>query len=184
MRYFFSREDPPHTRVLLIESGSRSLIERVLPHLHRQFGPDVEVDLVTCYAGLPRGFDAGTTVFRVFDYATPEKRRELVRQLKARGYSSAGIICSAEPIMTKWKWMLAARLPAKFFIMNENGDYFWVHRHNWKTIKRFTLVRSGLAGEGALRTMGRLLVFPFSLIFLILYALVVHARRRLRMAFR
>ena len=184
MRYFFQPEDPPHTRVLLIESGSRSLIENVLPHLRRQFGDDVEVDLVTCYAGLPAGYDAGTSVFRVTDYVSPESRAELVRQLKARGYSSAGMICSGEQIMTKWKWMLAFRLPAKFFIMNENGDYFWVHRNNSKIIKRFMLVRLGLAGEGSLHTIGRLLVFPFSLLFLVLYALTVHTRRKLRMAFR
>ena len=184
MRYFFQREDPPHTRVLLIESGSRSLIEGVLPHLHRQFGPDVEVDLVTCYAGLPAGYDTSTTVFRVTDYVTPESRADFVRHLKARGYSSAGMICSAEPIMTKWKWMLALRLPAKFFIMNENGDYFWVHRDNSKVIKRFMLVRLGLAGEGSLHTIGRLVMFPFSLLFLMLYALTVHTRRKLRMAFR
>jgi hypothetical protein len=32
--------------------------------------------------------------------------------------------------MTKWKWMLAARLPGKVFVVNENGDYFWLdHGH-------------------------------------------------------
>ena len=184
MRYFFQREDPPHTRVLLIESGSRSLIETVLPHLRRQFGDDVEVDLVTCYAGLPKGCDSRTTAYRVTDYATPESRSELVRTLLARGYSSAGMICSGEPIMTKWKWMLFVRLPARFFVMNENGDYFWVHRDNWNTIKRFVRARLGLVGEGSLRTLGRLLIFPFSVLYLILYALAVHARRKLRMAFR
>lgn len=184
MRYFFQREDPPHTRVLLIESGSRALIENVLPHLRRQFGDDVEVDLVTCFAGLPAGYDSRTTVWRVTDYATPESRAEFVRKLKAGGYSSAGIICSGEPIMAKWKWMLFVRLPAKFFIMNENGDYFWVHRDNWNTIKRFARARLGLVGEGSLRTVGRLLIFPFSVLYLVVYALAVHARRKLRTAFR
>jgi hypothetical protein len=184
MRYFFQREDPPHTRVLLIESGSRRLIEIVLPHLRRQFGDKVEVDIVTCYAGAPAGYDERTKIYRVSDYGTAEGRAELVRDLKARGYSSAGMICSAEPIMTKWKWMLAARLPARLFIMNENGDYFWVHRDNWSVIKRFARARMGLVGEGTLRTLLRLLLFPFSLAFLILYALTVHARRKLRLAFR
>jgi hypothetical protein len=184
VRYYFQRADPPHTRVLLIESGSRALIENVLQHLRRQFGDDVEVDLVTCFAGLPEGYDSRTTVFRVTDYATPESRSAFVRTLKTRGYSSAGIICSGESIMTKWKWMLFARLPVKFFVMNENGDYFWVHRDNWHTIKRFARARLGLVGEGSLRTVGRLLFFPFSVLFLMLYVLVVHVRRRVRLALR
>lgn len=170
--------------MLLIESGSRSLIEPIPAHLQRHFGQKVEIDLVTCFDGLPAGFDSATTVYRVMDYGSPESRRDLVRLLKARRYSAAGMICSAEPIMTKWKWMLALRLPAKFFIVNENADYFWVHRDNAKTIKRFMLARLGLAGEGSLRTLGRLLIFPFGLLYLILYALAVHARRKLRMAFR
>ena len=181
MRYFF-RRDPPLTRVLLIESGSRSLIEGLIPHLHAMWGPGVQIDLVTCYAGLPAGYDPSTTVFRVGDYGTREGRRRLVRELRARDYSFAGMICSAEPIMTKWKWMVALRLPAKFFIVNENGDYFWVQRSNTQTIRRFAMVRMGLAGEGSVRTTGRLLLFPFSLVFLIVYAVFVHARRRLRMA--
>jgi hypothetical protein len=184
MRYFFHRGDPPHTRVLLIESGSRWLVENVLKHLRTQFGDEVEIDIVTCYAGTPAGYDARTTVYRVSDYPNKESRAQFVRQLKSRGYSSAGMICSGEPIMSKWKWMLFLRLPAKFFIMNENGDYFWVHRDNSEVIRRFTRARLGLVGEGALRTIARLLSFPFSLLYLILYALAVHTRRRLRMAFR
>jgi hypothetical protein len=171
------------TRVLLIESGARSLVEGLIPHLHAMWGPEVQIDLVTCYAGTPAGY-GGATVFRVADYGSREGQLRLVRELRARGYSFAGMICSAEPIMTKWKWLIALRLPAKFFIVNENGDYFWVQRSNARTIRRFALVRLGLAGEGSLRTTGRLLVFPFSVLFLILYAAFVHARRRLRMAFQ
>lgn len=94
------------------------------------------------------------------------------------------MICSAEPIMTKWKWMVALRVPAKFVILNENDDYFWRHWDNRDILRRFELVRLGLGGAGALHAAGRLLIFPFSLLFLVLYACVVHLRRRLRMAFR
>ncbi|HWE48253.1 MAG TPA: hypothetical protein VG273_00585 [Bryobacteraceae bacterium] len=181
MRYFFRRNDPPLTRVLFIESGARSLSEGVLRHLHNAWGKTVEIDLVTCYDGLPAGWSPGTTVFRVADYNSPEGRRRLTRELRARNHSFAGMICSGESIMTKWKWLIALRVPAKFFIVNENGDYFWVQRANSRIIRRFMLVRLGLEGEGSLRTIARLLIFPFSLLFLILYALAVHARRRLRM---
>lgn len=185
MRHFFSRRDPPLTRILFIESGSRSLSEGLLPHLRRTWGETVEIDLVTCYEGLPAGWPAATSAFRVGDYGTtPEGRRKLIEELKVRNHSFAGMICSGQPIMTKWKWLIALRLPAKFFIVNENGDYFWVERANTQTIRHFILVRLGLEGEGSLRTVARLLMFPFSLMFLILYALAVHARRKLRMAFQ
>jgi hypothetical protein len=184
VRHFFTQKDLPLTRILLIESGARSLVEGLTPHLHTLWGPDVQIDLLTCYAGLPAGYSESTTVYRVSDYGSREGRQRLIRELRARRYSFAGMICSAEPIMTKWKWMVAFRLPAKFFIVNENGDYFWVQRSNMRTIRRFALIRMGLAGEGSLRTTGRLLIFPFSLLFLILYAIFVHARRKLRLAFQ
>ena len=82
--------------------------------------------------------------------------------------------------MTKWKWVLAARLPAKIFILNENGDYFWLDRGHLTTIRQFVLFRAGLTGAGAVRTLARLVSFPFTLLYLILYALTVHLRRKLR----
>jgi hypothetical protein len=180
MRYFLSGREPPLNGILLIESGSRSLIEAILPHLRTVWGPDIAIDLVTCYAGHPEGFGQETKVYRVTDFGSPEGRRALVRILRMRDYSMAGMICSAEPIMTKWKWLLALRLPAKFFILNENGDYFWVHRENTATMREFLLVRLGLSGAGAIRTLGRLLVFPFSLLFLLLYAFAAHSGRAMR----
>lgn len=183
MRYFLARREPPLTRILLIESGSRSLIENLLPHLRSVWGADVPIDLVTCYAGLPDGFHSETVTYRVTDYGSPEGRKELVRLLRCRGYSMAWVVCSAEPIMTKWKWLIAARVPARFFILNENGDYFWVHRDNAATIRHFFLVRAGLSGAGAIRTIGRVLIFPFSVLFLLLYAFTAHSGRILRRAF-
>jgi hypothetical protein len=79
--------------------------------------------------------------------------------------------------MAKWKWALALRLPAKLFIINENGDYFWFDRMHLGTIRRFVLFRSGLAGAGAVRTLVRLISFPFTLLYLLLYATSAHARR-------
>ena len=176
MRYFITRREPPLTRILLIESGSRSLIERVLPHLRRAWGEEVPIDLVTCYAGVPDGI-AG--VYRVTEYGSPERRPELIRLLREQRYSIAGMICSGEPIMTKWKCLIAFRIPAKIFIVNENGDYFWMHRDNLANMREFALVRLGLSGAGAVRTLGRVLIFPFSVLFLVLYACVAHMRRAL-----
>ena len=180
MRYFLSRRAVPLTGVLLIESGSRSLIEGIAPKLRATWAGDVPIDLLTCFGGLPAGFGPETTIYRTTDYATPERRSELLRQLRTRNYSMVGMICSGEPIMTKWKWMIALRLPVKVFIINENGDYFWVNREQSATVREFCLVRMGLAGEGAIRTIGRLLIFPFSLLFLLLYAFVAHSGRIVR----
>lgn len=180
MRHFFSRAFPSFSRVLLIESGNRELFENLLPLLYGNH-PGMACDLVTCYAGVPTNFreDQGA-VYRVTDYPAGSARQRLYKELSGKRYTVVGIICSAEPIMTKWKWMLAARLPAKVFILNENGDYFWFDYGHWSHIRYFVLFRAGLTGSGAVRTIARVVLFPFTLLYLILYALTVHFRRILR----
>jgi len=177
VRYFLRRRHPPISRILLVESGSRHLIERVLPHLRRIYSEPIPIHLVTCYAGSPEGIEQ---VHRVTEHRGPDGRRQLYRALAAKHYSIMGIVCSAEPIMTKWKWMLAARLPVKVFVINENGDYFWLDRGHSRAILHFALFRAGLTGSGAARTIGRLLAFPFTLLYLLLYASTVHIRRAWR----
>ncbi len=78
------------------------------------------------------------------------------------------------------KWMLAARLPGKVFVLNENGDSFWLDHGHLPAIRYFILFRAGLTGAGAVRTLARVVLFPFTLLYLILYALTVHLRRTLR----
>jgi len=180
MRYFFRRSFPPFSRVLLIESGSRHLFENLLPTLYEAH-PGMTADLVTCYAGAPKNFrpEQGT-VYRVNDYPDSRSRPRLYKELAANRYNILGVICSAEPIMTKWKWVLAARLPGKVFVLNENGDYFWLDRGHLSNIRYFILFRAGLTGAGAVRTLARVVLFPFSLLYLILYAATIHLRRALR----
>jgi len=163
-----------------VESGRRELLEDLLSGLY-SVHPEMRADLVTCYAGLPAHFQSERgEVYRVTDFPTANLRQRLYRELDANQYSIVGIICSAEPIMTKWKWMLAARLSAKIFILNENGDYFWFDRGHFPSIRHFVLFRAGLTGAGAIRTLARLAFFPFTLLYLILYAATVHLRRKLR----
>jgi len=164
--------------VLLVESGSRPLFEKLIPLLYERHGEQIEIDLVTCFAGLPEGFRG--TVYRVADYAGPEGRKRLYGELAAREYPILGVICSAEPIMTKWKWMLAARLRSKVFALNENADYFWLDWGHGRAIVNFVLFRAGLTGAAAISTIARLLCFPLALAYLVSYAGAVHLRRRIR----
>ena len=132
---------PDVTSILLVESGSRGLVEKVLPGLRQTWGGEIPIDLVSCFASLPQGFEAATTrVYRVGDYRGREGRAQAVsRAERPKRYSLMGIVCSGEPIMLKWKWALAARMPAKVFVINENGDYFWLDRKHLKPIRQFVL---------------------------------------------
>lgn len=183
MRYFFSLRFPEVRRILLVESGSRHLIEQLVPIL-RQYWPDAEFGLVTCYCGLPAALagDGQTTVYHVADYPGRAGRRRLYRELAGRGYQIMGILCSAEPIMTKWKWALVANVPAKVFVVNENCDFFWLDRTQLATMARFVAHRLGMGGAQAAPALFRLLLFPLTVLYLLAYAALVHARRRLRLA--
>jgi len=184
MRFYFRQRIPQFDRVLLIESGARDVAERLLPALRRNHGEHVSVDLVSCYAEVPAGYapeePGGTRVYRVSDYQGRAGFNRLVGELRDRPYPVVGVICSAEPIMTKWKWALGARLPAKIFVVNENGDYFWLDYSNWRITGYFVLFRAGLVGPGAAGAIARLAFFPFTLAYLLLYAAAVHIRRACR----
>lgn len=178
MRLFLSKRVPDFARVLLVESGSRHLFETFLGGLYDAH-PGVRADLVTCYAGPPQGFrEECGQVFNVNDYRESAARRKLAATLSAKTYSVLVIICSGEPILTKWKWVLAARVPAKILVLNENGDYFFADRGNLSIIRHFFLVRAGLTDGGAVRAIGRLTLFPFTLVYLASFALLAHVRRK------
>lgn len=180
MRYFLRAKYPAVSSILLIESGSRSIVERVLPAIRRGYGDEVPIDIVSCFAARPAGYDDRTRVFRVSDYRGREGRGKLYHELIANRYPVMGIVCSGEPLMTKWKLAMAWKIPAKLFIINENADFFWVDFGHARQIRRFVLFRAGLAGAGAVRTLARALSFPFALLYLLLYASAVHARRAWR----
>lgn len=181
VRRFFRPNIPHFHRVLLIESGSRYLLEDLLPGLYDTH-PEIKcLDLVTCFGGVPKGFNPKLgDIYYTHDWAGRDRRVVLYDGLRNKDYDVAGMICSGEPIMTKWKWTLAWQVPAKFFLLNENGDYVWFDYTQWKTLQSFVLVRSGLSGTDGITTIGRLLLFPFTLIYLLAYAAAVHARRKLR----
>lgn len=181
MRYFFNNYIPDFQRILLVESGSRALLNEFIPRFAREYAPHCRIDLVTCFADVPTGFTGqGGTVYDVADYAGREGRQRLYEKLRTNDYDIIGIICAEEPIMTKWKWALAWQVPAKLFLLNENGDFFWFDISNWRIIWQFIIVRAGLSGAGAVTTVGRLFLFPFTLLYLSLFAAAVHLRRKVR----
>jgi hypothetical protein len=177
MRHLFRRNIPQLTRILLVESGSRHLFDTLIPRLFQLWGDGIEVDLVTCFAGVPEGFRGN--VSRVTDYTDPASRARLLAELKSRDYAAIGIICAAEPIMTKWKWWLAAKVPAKLFVVNENCDFFWADRGQWRVMVHFLFFRAGLTGAAAVPAIARLIFFPVTLTYLLLYAGTVHLRRKI-----
>lgn len=181
MRQFFFRRVPRFYRVLLIESGSRYLFENLLPGMYARHPELKRCDLVTCFPGAPRGFDeARGAIYRTQDYVGRAGRKRLYAELSKRGYDVAGMISSGEPILFKWKWALFLHVPAKYIVLNENGDYFWLDYSNWRTIQHFLLFRAGLSGGDAVATLGRIVLFPFTLTYLLLFAAVVHVRRKVR----
>jgi len=184
VRYFLTGRLPDTTSILLVESGSRGLVEKVVPGLRETWGQEIPIDLVSCFASVPEGFRAETThVYRVSDYRGREGRRRLYRELIRKRYSLMGIVCSGEPLMSKWKLALIWQIPAKVFVINENGDYFWLDRMHLKPIQQFVLLRAGLSETGAVRALAHLISFPFTLMYLLLYATVVHTRRAIRRGF-
>jgi hypothetical protein len=181
VRYFLRRRIPEPSRILLVESGSRPITETVMPRMRGHFGEDVPIDLLTCFPAAPTGM-AG--IYNVNDYRGRKRRLALLRELRARDYAIAGIVCSNEPILNTWKWVLAAALPVKLLIINENGDWFWLDRAHWSHISRFIKYRAGLADAGIVRAFARVVVFPFTLSYLLLYAAAAHFRRALYRGFR
>jgi hypothetical protein len=168
------------SRILLVESGSRSTAERFLRFLRDQ-GMQFQADVVTCYEGVPEGAGDGARAYSIIDYPGGAGREKLAAELRAAKHDTLVILCTAEPVMTKWKWYLVAKLSAKPLIVNENADFFWFDRNHWRTILHFALFRLGLTGGEAVPTLTRLAVLPFSVAFLVIYAGWVHARRRMRL---
>jgi hypothetical protein len=180
LRYFFRRYIPPFTRVLLVESGSRGAFDTLVPLLYRIYGEAMELDLVTCHQTTPVGFRG--RVYRVEDYSSPATRRQLFRELASSQYAALGILCSGEPIMTKWKWALVARLRAKVFVINEFAGFLWLDWGQARNLAAFARVRLGLSGSAATPAIVRLLLLPFALLYLLLFAAIVHTKRRIRIS--
>jgi hypothetical protein len=181
LRYFLRPHSaPPVRKILLVESGSRHLLEKLIPNLRRVYGETLQFDLCTCFPNAPAALGPAGKIYRTADFSSNAARKKLFRELRANRYDAMGIICSAEPIMTKWKWMLVYQAGARAFLINENADFVWFDRLHSKGLAAYLRTRLGFEDSGAVRTLARIVLLPLSLIYLSLYALGVHAARALR----
>ena len=181
MDLFFSRRIPHLTNVVLVESGPRPLYDDFDGSLYEIHGQNIRIDLVTCYAGRPRGFrEANGAIYRVQDYRGWDGAKRLALELRKGCPSTLGIICAGVPVMGKWKWLLLAALKSKVFVMNENGDYFWIDYSNWNTILHFMAFRAGMSGDNSIWLPLRVLAFPFGIAYFAAYAAWLHGRRWMR----
>jgi len=167
--------------VVLVESGPRPLYDGFVGNLYELHGQPAEIDLVTCYTGHPQGFrQSQGKVYRIQDYRGWDGAKRLALELRSKGPTTLGIICAGVPVMAKWKWLLFAALRSKVFVMNENGDYFWVDYSNWKLILHFMAVRAGMSGDNGIWLPLRMLVFPFGMAYFAAYAAWLHGRKWMR----
>ena len=165
MRYFLSRRIPHADAILLVESGSRSLLETVAPGAAADLGRGRRDRPGHLLRAPARGFPGRIPAFTASrDYRGREGRRKLYRELAAEPLRADGhgLLRRADHDEVE---VGASRcgMPAKVFVINENGDYFWLDRGHLDLIRQIVLLRSGLAGAGAVRTLARVVSFPFTL---------------------
>jgi hypothetical protein len=181
MKYFFTGRGPAVDRILLVESGSRHVLERAIAGMTRGF-PGVRLELCTCLSGLPSGADFDR-VWRVTDAPSMSAKWQMARAIAASRPPVAAILFSGEPILFYWKAALLLLLPSKILLINENGDFFWLDGPNLPTLRQFVGARLGMNGEGMLRGVCRVVSFPFVLVFLVLAAALTYMTRWSRLLY-
>jgi hypothetical protein len=182
MKYFLTGRGPAVDRILLVESGSRHVLERAIAGMNRGF-PGARLDLCTCFAGVPASVSGIERVWRVTDARSLRAKWRMVREIAATRPPVAAMLFSGEPIMFNWKAVLLLLLPSKILLINENGDFFWLDRPNFPTLRQFLGARVGMDGDGMLRGLCRAVSFPFVLVFLILAAGVTYLSRWSRLLY-
>lgn len=178
MRYFWNvRRFPEKGPILLVESGTRELLEKAIPTIRTFWdGMTPPIDVFTCFSGVPEGIGDDGQIYRVANYAKSE-RKKLLREFKSREYAVMGIVCSDEAILAKWKWLIMMSVPAKLLVINESGDCFWFDRENWPLIREFVASRSGITGATILRSILQVAVLPATFIWLMCFAAGAHTVR-------
>ena len=179
MKWFLSGGSPEPTRILLVESGSRHLLERAVGEMKHHF-PKAHFDLCTCFPGVIQAVPV-EQVWRVNDARSLGSKLSLARTVVRTKPPIAALLFSGEPVMFNWKMLLLAALPSKIIVINEHGDFFWLDRKNLRVLRSFVGARLGVGGDAFLRTISQVLVFPFVFLFLVFYTLVTYLARWTRL---
>ena len=178
MRYFLTRRTPPVTRILLIESGSRELGEQAVVCLRKAFGAGVPIDALGCRRAPLMGVECYADVAEA---RTPSERLAILRKIRRGGYSVAGVLSSGDSTMALWKMAAIFAVPAKFLVLNENVDFFWIDRAHWPNAVALLQQRSGLGGESTVRALAWFAALPLAVLYLLSYATWVHVARVFRL---
>ncbi len=183
MRYFFSPRIPAAPRILLVESGSRHILERASRSLGAMF-PTAQFDLCTCFADLPATPVAGAwhDVWRVTDAHGLSAKLAMALRIARSRPPVAAMLMTGEPIMFHWKMAFLVLLPSKLILVNENGDFFWLDRSNLAPLRQFVGARWGGGGEDAFRGLFRILLFPLVFLFLLISGALTYLGRWMRLA--
>ena len=179
MRYFFRSRIPEPGTVLLIESGSRSVMEKAYARMRPLFS-QARFELCTCFPGVPAPGDF-ERVYRVPEAADAASKWKMLLTMRRSRPPVAVLLFTSEPILLRWKLLLMFLLPSKLLVVNENGDFFWLDWSNRAIIRRFLGARLDVEGAELLRSACRVLLFPFVLAFVGCYALFAYLGRWLRL---
>ena len=174
MKGFFQSCEPQTRDILLVESGSQEIFRRGLATIRRSF-PSARLHLLTCWADPPPGPIA--SIHRVRDYALRRDKLRLLRSLRKQPTDILAVLCSKEPVMYSWKMMAILLIPSKTLILNEHGDFFWLDWQNLKELRKFLQARWTIFRREFLLTALRALVFPFTVLFLLINAIWLYSRR-------
>lgn len=178
MTGLFSRRRPPFQRVLLIESGARPTADQFLRYVY-QLNPNSQVDVLTCFDTPPETFqNQRGQMFVVTDPAIAGNRQQFLRSVASKPYDVVALLHTGSGILRKWKWAITLLTRAKIVLVPADQgltflDYgrFLQFHVNVPRLRREQVTRFRLAGE--------VLLMPFVISYLLIYAGSVHLRRLL-----
>lgn len=152
--------------------------EQAVGCLRMAFGAGIPIDVLGCRRAPLLGADSYVDVS---GSRTLSERLAVLRRVRRGGYSVAGVLSSGDSTMALWKCAAIAAVPAKFLVLNENVDFFWIDRAHWTNAIALLQQRSGLGGESTVRAIAWFAALPFAALFLLCYAVWVHAARAFRL---
>lgn len=174
MRAFSGREALPVSRVLLVESGPRSAAETLVRKLRTEVCPEGAIDLFTCLPDQPRGLGTTSRAWRSYNAGTGAQRWRTVRELRRERHGVVAILCSGSPILAGWKLALAALLPARVLLAHEDQGLVWLDLRHWREAARIASSRSRLRDPKFLRQLAHAAALPFTVSFLLAFAVKAH----------